>query len=455
MTLILGHTNTDLDCLGSMVLARYLYPEAILIRSGRIHPVARNLHNLYKNHLKMLPASDFRDSPPDRIVIVDTRTKGRVKEFFSVLGEPECPVEIWDHHPADQQDIENAVIHEGRYGANTTQLALELMKRKIQIDPSDATIALAGVYADTGNFIHDDVTEEDFRTASWLISQGAGINLVRKFLHRLSQDHQVTLFHDLLNRLVYHEFQGHFIITSYMEMESQQGGLAAVAEEIHSVENPDATFLVFHFTRENSTLIIARSQKKTLSVNKLLEQFGGGGHRMAASAYLKESSGGSVYRELILTLQTRVLPAICAGDIMSKPVDTINPEWSLMDASIFLETRNHTGAPVTDPSGGLTGLLTLRDIMKGRKAGRMDSRVSGFMVRKTRTITPETSLRDIEELVFRDNLGHLPVLQGERVIGIITRSDLIRFLLEQEKSEETITENELASGTAGVRRKEN
>jgi c-di-AMP phosphodiesterase-like protein len=87
-----------------------------------------------------------------------------------------------------------------------------------------------------------------------------------------------------------------------MEMEEQQGGLAAVVEEVHEVENPDATFLVFHLKKEQGTLIIARSQKQSLAVNRILERFDGGGHTLAASAYLKRSDSRAVYRELVLLL---------------------------------------------------------------------------------------------------------------------------------------------------------
>jgi tRNA nucleotidyltransferase (CCA-adding enzyme) len=76
-----------------------------------------------------------------------------------------------------------------------------------------------------------------------------------------------------------------------------------------------------------------------------------------------------------------MVPAITAADIMTTAVETIKTDWTLKQASIYLEKSGHTGAPVVAGDGKLAGILTLRDIMKGRQTGRMGNPLSGFMVR--------------------------------------------------------------------------
>ena len=282
MRIIVGHTNMDLDCLGSLALARVLFPGYRLVRSRLIHPVARTLYNLYADHLDMASTEELSGESVEAMVVVDTRSRGRIKEYLAMIRQMP-PVEVWDHHPEDSSDIEGAVIREGRVGANTTLLASEAMRRGCTLRPEDATIALTGIFADTGNFTHENVRSADFEAAAWLVAQGASLPLVKSFLRTLKEESQVTLFHELLNRLSYQTVHGHLVLTVYQEMERQVGGLAAVVEKVFDVESPDALFAVFAFTRDNETLIIARSQAPGVDVCRLLGAFGGGGTMVSGS----------------------------------------------------------------------------------------------------------------------------------------------------------------------------
>lgn len=441
MEIIIGHTNSDLDCMGSMVLAKYLYPQAILVKSRLIHPVARNLYSLYRDHLNMKSIKEIRDAQIEKVIIVDTRTLNRVKEYFDEMDGFTGRVEIWDHHPDDDSNIPNAEIHADNYGANTTLIGMELIRRNITVDEDDATIALAGIYADTGNFTYENVTNADFEVASYLIRHGAKVKMIRGFLKKLSDEHQITLFHEVLNRLVYQNFQGHLVVVSYYEMEKQEGGLAAVVEKVHEIENLDATFAVFHFLKTNSTAIIARSQTEGIPVNEILSKWQGGGHTLAASALIKNSEGPQIHQELMAHLQTQILPAYSAGELMTSEVYFINHSWTLKEASIFLEKIDHTGAPVIDDEKNLVGILTLRDIMKGRKYEQMHAPVSAYMANKPITIPVNATIRIIENLIFKHNIGHLPVMDGREVVGIVTRSDILRFLSMEKKKEDILLEN--------------
>ena len=115
------------------------------MKSRLIHPVAMNLHNMYQNHLSFLNAIDLEGRHVSKMIVVDTRTSGRIAEYLGHIDNDDFEVEVFDHHPADAKDIPNAVIHEKPYGANTTQLGMEIIKRNITVEPEDATIALAGI----------------------------------------------------------------------------------------------------------------------------------------------------------------------------------------------------------------------------------------------------------------------------------------------------------------------
>ncbi len=199
-------------------------------------------------------------------------------------------------------------------------------------------------------------------------------------------------------------------------------------EKINEVEHADGIFSIFHFQKNNNTLIIARSNKDRIRVDKILRKFGGGGHERAASALVKKTSGMMVFANLEEHLKDVLNPAITVENIMVKDVVVIKDTMTLMEASIFLEDVNHTGAPVMTDRGELVGFMTLRDIMKGRKQNQMHSSVKGYMAKNVVVATKDHTIREVEDLFFQNNVGHLPVVHGKSLLGIITRADYLRFM---------------------------
>ena len=428
MKVIFGHSNMDLDCFGSISLAKYLYPDYQPVQSQLIHPVAKNLYNLYQNRFGFIAPKDLKDQEIEAVIVVDTRAKSRVKEYFKWMPDFKGQVEVYDHHPSDNDEIEGALLHIEDYGGNTTNIGLELMKQKILIEPEDATIALTAIYSDTGNFQHENVKKEDFAVASYLMENNASMKLVRTFLRSLKEKYQVSLFHDMLNRLTHKNINGHSIILSYIEIDDNIGGLAAVTEKIFEVEQSEAIFSVFYFKKKNHALIVARSGKDNIRLDTIMAEFGGGGHKRASSALVKDQSGMMVFARLEEHLINALQPAFVAENIMITPVDFIKESMTCLEASIFLERVNHTGAPVLSERGEIIGFVTLRDIQKARKANQMHAPVKGFMTSNVVTATKDQTIREIADLLFQNNIGHLPIAQGKSLIGMITRADYLHFM---------------------------
>ena len=428
MKIIVGHTNMDLDCIGSIVLMKYLCPNHTPIMSRLINPAAKNLVNLYQYHLDFKPVDEIKGENIEQVIIVDTRSFSRVKEYFDLIGNEVKDIIIYDHHSDDSCDFNEAKIYEGNFGSNTTMIGLELLKQSMPISNKDATIALTGIYADTGNFTHDNICEDDFRVASFLLENQADIRLVNNFLKTLREDYQVSLFHSIMNTLVWQNINGHQIVFSYYSMNKQVAGLAAVVEEIFNIEKPDAIFGVFHFEKPGDTVIIGRSGKSRIDLMDILGPLGGGGHSKAASALMKQSKGKDIFMNLMETLATRLQYAVTAKNIMTKDVITIQEAWNLKEASVYFEEMDISGAPVLNEDGKLCGMLTLRDIMKGRKKDQINAPVKAYMKTKLITCNQNAIIREIENMMFHNSIGHLPIVDDEKLIGIITREDLLRYL---------------------------
>ncbi|HET6452507.1 MAG TPA: CBS domain-containing protein [Spirochaetia bacterium] len=425
MKIIVGHSNMDLDCLGSLALARVLFPGHRAVRSRLIHPVARTLYNLYADHLDLAMPDELPAEAVEEVVVVDTRSRGRLREYERLFASGPR-VEVWDHHPDDSSDIDGALLCGAPAGSNTTLLAQEAMRRGLRLGPEDATIALTGVFADTGGFLHENVTPSDFSAAAWLQQQGGSLTLVKSFLRTLKEESQLTIFHELLHHLSYQTVHGHLVLMLYQEMDRQVAGLAAVVEKVLEVESPDALFAVFSFLRDNEVLLIGRGQEPGLDVSRILRAFGGGGHAQASSALLKGAHGRDTFHALQACLKTMLADALSATSIMDTHVPTIHADSPLQEASRLLEISDRTGMPVTDAEGKLCGYLGLRDIAKARRGGQLSGPVGSHMVRRVVSGTPSSSLREIENLFFSHTIYDLPIVEDGRLVGIVRRDAYLR-----------------------------
>ena len=417
----------DLDCLGSLILVKKLFPDHALVRSRIIHPAAYSLYNLYKAYFNFLNPKDLEKETIDHIIIVDTSSAERVKEYFYCIHNSNPRITIYDHHPGETCDIPGAELAGKNWGANTSYLGRLAMERGITLESEEATIALTGIYADTGRLITENVCREDLVVSAWLVSMGASLRLVKSFLETIREDDQILTLNQLLLVAEKKQIRGQEILLSYLEIEENIPGLAPVVEKIMDIENPDAYFAVF-FVRKNSTiLVIARSQQPQIDLHVLLGHYGGGGHPLAASLMLRSQEGPLFYDNFLNYLERSLAPATCARDVMTRNVFTINENISVMNASMYMEETNHTGLPVLNNNGKLTGFIGLRDIMKARRVSQMHAPASAYMAKNIISSHPDITMREVERLFYKHRIGHLPILEDDTLTGIVTRGDFLEY----------------------------
>ena len=115
-----------------------------------------------------------------------------------------------------------------------------------------------------------------------------------------------------------------------------------------------------------------------------------------------------------------------ASVCMSTPVKTIVQHATLADAKSAFLRYGHNGLCVLDSSDQLVGMLSRRDVDIALHHGRQEAQVLTCMSTPVRAITPQTSLSCAYQLMVSYDIGRLPVLRANRLVGIITRSDLLR-----------------------------
>ena len=129
--------------------------------------------------------------------------------------------------------------------------------------------------------------------------------------------------------------------------------------------------------------------------------------------------------------------------IMSADPVTVSPSTTLDDAISLMQDHNFRHLPVVDRRGALVGLLTQSDVLAATDSILRDREnrlpvtrlpVEDMMITRVMTVDVETSLRSAAKLIEKHKIGCLPVLEGDRLVGIITDSDFVGIainLLEQ------------------------
>jgi len=139
------------------------------------------------------------------------------------------------------------------------------------------------------------------------------------------------------------------------------------------------------------------------------------------------------------------LDTVLVRDMMSPTVRTLKADDTLETVRQWLATRGlgttHQGYPVLDETGMLVGVLTRRNLLEAENTG--DKKIRELVQRRASFVYDDLTLRDAADHMVRHDIGRLPVLsRGQnKLVGIVTRSDLIRAhrrrLVEQET--ETVT----------------
>jgi tRNA nucleotidyltransferase (CCA-adding enzyme) len=122
-------------------------------------------------------------------------------------------------------------------------------------------------------------------------------------------------------------------------------------------------------------------------------------------------------------------------------VRTILPDTSIDQARRILLRYGHSGLSVVDEAGELVGILSRRDLDIALHHGFGHAPVKGYMSAPVRTIAAETTLPEIEALMVTYDIGRLPVLRDRQLVGIVTRTDLLRQLhhLKQGRGQDLAT----------------
>jgi acetoin utilization protein AcuB len=132
-------------------------------------------------------------------------------------------------------------------------------------------------------------------------------------------------------------------------------------------------------------------------------------------------------------------PAILARQILKAPVVSLTPTASVAEAWELFCTRRFRHVPVLNRSGKIVGILSDRDVLREAencflsppdKSASSALQVQHVMTSQVLTAHPDTSIRDIARVFFEERIGAVPIVdRGETLVGIVTRSNILRTIL--------------------------
>ena len=159
------------------------------------------------------------------------------------------------------------------------------------------------------------------------------------------------------------------------------------------------------------------------------------------SAPFPEEAGGqafAAYRQMI-NRENLLEPLVHIYQIMSSPVSTVNRDTPLVDAWRMLKQGNVRQLVVTSERKQLVGLLSDRDILKRinviEEEVQVDQEISVGEVIPAETITTASmsDIRRVARVMAYYHIDAMPVLEEERLVGIVTRGDILRGFAENPK----------------------
>lgn len=156
-------------------------------------------------------------------------------------------------------------------------------------------------------------------------------------------------------------------------------------------------------------------------------------------------------------------------EIMETNVVTIDPDATVRELAEVLAKNNISGLPVVDKAGGLLGVVTEGDVIledaelhfphyiqfldsviylesvrkfEERLRKTVGTKVADVMNTDVLTVDPDMSLRQVATIMADNNVNRVPVMENDRLVGIVARTDIVRAIAASGRSLETADDDE-------------
>jgi tRNA nucleotidyltransferase (CCA-adding enzyme) len=423
----------DFDSLAAAYAVTKLYPAARIALGYPLYGNVRRFVALYRSNLPVVQIKYVDLSKVTKMYVVDCQQPDRLDEHARKLlsgAYGPCPVVVFDHHPSAQESGLISRAHPDSQveavGSSTTLLVERIIKANIQLNSFDATLLATGIYEDTGCLVYGGTSERDALAVAHLLKCGADLHAVGDHMRPKLSEELIELLETLLDNTRRLEINGVRVVVSHAKSETYIDGLAALTRKIAEIESADAAICAAYM--RDRVHVVGRSDTRALDVRNIVREFGGDGHPGAASAVVKNTDLDWILQRIEELAYQFVRPEITASKIMSSPVRTIVPQVSMDEASRIMTRYGLDGVLVVE-NERVAGVVSRRDIDQATHHKLGHAPVVGFMSRPVVSISPDTPLSKIQEILVNEDIGRLAVLDDAgKLIGLVSRADVLTQL---------------------------
>jgi Zn-dependent protease/predicted transcriptional regulator len=122
---------------------------------------------------------------------------------------------------------------------------------------------------------------------------------------------------------------------------------------------------------------------------------------------------------------SHLLQDVTVGDMMSSPVTTVPPNLPVSQIITMMYSSKHLGFPVVERDT-LIGMITLADVNRTSPIDREAMQVRDIMTRDLITLPPAAPVIDALRIMSSHNIGRIPIVQDDKILGIVTRTDILK-----------------------------
>ncbi len=446
MEIVVTHNSMDFDSLAAQFAVTLLHPTARIVLGYPLVGNVRSFLSLYRSSLPIVQIKYLNFERVTKVFVVDTQDLDRLDDGVRRLiteppsGRPPVPVAVFDHHQLNESSHlmkiaqSDSVIES--VGSATTILVDKIRKAKLPLTPFEATLLAVGIYEDTGCLTYSGTTEKDAACVAYLLKHGADLMRVNEYIRPRFNDAQIKLLEDLVKNSKSMTVSGARVVVAGTEMPKFLDGLATMTRKLIEIESVDAAFTVV--LMRDRIHVVGRSDSPSIDVRHIVRHFGGDGHRGAGSAVVKSTDVSSVLRQIEERIRTQAHPEAVASDIMTSPVRTILPTISMDEASRIMLRYGLDGLIVVEGKQ-IAGVVSRRDIDQAAHHKLGHAPVLGFMSRPVITITTETPLSEVQQILVKEDIGRVPVLDSEgNLVGLVSRHDVLKTMYGTNMPEEVL-----------------
>ena len=442
MEIITTHLEADFDGIASMVAASKLYPKARLVLPGG----AQSRERAYLAHhpLPLTPIANLPISDISRVILVDADHQDRLGPLERAINNQSVSIHIWDHHPPETT---NPLTKRAEFlklesvGATITLLVETLQEQSLSWSPEEATLFAIALYEETGHFTYLHTSPRDLQVGARLIETGADLTVVTDVIQRKWTEPQVALFNALLKETQLLSLGHRKVALATLAWTEYVADLAPVTQQLGQIYNADAVLTAV--AMEGKIQFVGRSRHADMDMNQIARSFGGAGHTMAAAASIKGMTLAEMDQRLHELLQEQAKTWLPIRRLMTTPVRTVEQGTTIKQTERLMTQYEVNALPVVNAQEKFIGLATREAIQKGLYHKLASQPVEHIMLRDIFLANPDTPFEDVQHQMVERNQRIVPILDHETVIGIFSRTDLLRAMHQMPRQ---VTTQEQPSG---------